>query len=97
MSESTPEPAEPYAVMFSRRARRNLHEDLPLEVALAAMETIEGPIAANPHRTGKPSEEPYNSYHSARRGTDRILYRSNEPKRVVEIHSIRHRRDAYRT
>jgi mRNA interferase RelE/StbE len=83
--------------MFSRRARRNLHEDLPLEVALAAMETIEGPIATNPHRVGKPLEEPYDGYHSARRGTYRVLYRINEPKHTVEIHSIRHRRDAYRT
>lgn len=96
MNEGTPGPAEPYTLMFSRRARRNLHEDLPLEVALAAMETIEGPIA-NPHRIGKPLEEPYDGYHSARRGTYRVLYRINESKHTVEIHSIRHRRDAYRT
>ncbi len=27
----------------------------------------------------------------------RIIYRVNEDKHTVEIHSIRHRRDAYRT
>ena len=30
-------------------------------------------------------------------GTYRIIYRINEDKRTVEIHSIRHRRDMYRT
>ena len=33
----------------------------------------------------------------ARRGTYRIIHRIDEAKRVVEIHSIRHRRDAYRS
>lgn len=88
---------EPYTVIFSRQARRNLHEDLPLEVAVAAMATIDGPIAVSPHRVGKPLDEPFDGYLSARRGTYRIIYRINEAKHAVEIHSIRHRRDAYRT
>lgn len=33
----------------------------------------------------------------ARRDTYRIIYQIDEAKRVVEIHSIRHRRDAYRS
>jgi len=66
-------------------------------VALAAMETIEGSIAVNPYRAGKPLEEPFDGYYSARRGTYRIIYRIDEAKHHVEIHSIRHRRDAYRT
>ncbi|HZN17681.1 MAG TPA: type II toxin-antitoxin system RelE/ParE family toxin [Micromonosporaceae bacterium] len=86
----------PYTVTFSRQARRNLHEDLPLGVAIAATETIQRSIAVNPYRVGKPLDEPFDGFHSARRGTYRIIYRINEPKRVVEIHSIRHRRDAYR-
>lgn len=87
----------PYTVIFSRRARLNLHENLPLDVAAAAVETIDGPLTTNPHRIGKPLDEPFDGYHSARRGTYRIIYRINEDKRTVEIHSIRHRRDAYRT
>jgi mRNA interferase RelE/StbE len=86
-----------YTVIFSRQARRNLHENLPLEVAVAAMETIDGPLTTNPHRVGKPLEEPFDGYHSARRGTYRIIYRINEEKHTVEIYSIRHRREAYRT
>ncbi len=84
-----------YSVFFSRQARRNLHENLPLEVAAAAMETIDGPLTINPRRAGKPLDEPFDGYHCARRGTYRIIYRSNEDKHTVEIHSIRHRRDSY--
>ncbi len=85
-----------YTISLSRRARRNLQEDLPLEVAVAATETIQHAIAVNPHRIGKPLDEPFDGYHAARRGTYRIICRIDEAKRVVEIHSIRHRRDVYR-
>jgi mRNA-degrading endonuclease RelE of RelBE toxin-antitoxin system len=51
----------------------------------------------NPHRVGKPLDAPFDGYHSARRGTYRISYRINEDKHTIEIHSIRHRRDSYRT
>jgi len=91
------ENAGPYVVLLSRRARRNLSEDLPVEVAIAATETIQHAIAVNPSRVGKPLDEPFDGYYSARRGTYRIIYRIDEAKHVVEIHSIRHRRDAYRT
>ncbi len=92
-----PEAERPYTVIFSRQARRNLHENLPLDVAAAAMETIDGPLTTSPHRVGKPLDEPFDGYHSARRGTYRIIYRINEDKHTVEIHSVRHRRDSYRT
>jgi mRNA interferase RelE/StbE len=88
---------EPYTVQLSRQVRRNLHEHLPLEVAIAATESTRHAIAVNPYRAGKPLDEPFDGYHSARRGTYRIIYRIDEAKRVVEIHSIRHRRDAYRS
>jgi mRNA-degrading endonuclease RelE of RelBE toxin-antitoxin system len=85
----------PYEVALSRRARRNLHEDLPLEVAAAALETIQRAIASNPHRVGKPLDEPFDGFYSARRGTYRIIYRIDAAKHLVEIHSTRHRRDVY--
>ena len=91
------EASAPYTVIFSRQARRNLHENLPLDVAAAAMATIDGPITTSPHRVGKPLDEPFDGYHVARRGTYRIIYRINEDKHTVEVHSIRHRRDAYHT
>jgi mRNA-degrading endonuclease RelE of RelBE toxin-antitoxin system len=92
-----PREHERYAVALSEQARRNIRENLPLEVALAAMETIEGSIAVNPYRAGKPLDEPFDGYYSARRGTYRVIYRIDEAKHQVEIHSVRHRRDAYRT
>jgi mRNA interferase RelE/StbE len=96
VSGTDPGEHEPYTVTLSGQARRNIHENLPLEVALAAMETIEGSIAVNPYRAGKALEEPYDGYYLARRGTYRIIYRIDDAKHQVEIHSIRHRRDAYR-
>jgi mRNA interferase RelE/StbE len=87
----------PYAVVYTPQARRNLYGSLPLDVATAVIETINGPLTTNPHRVGKPLDEPYDGCHSARRGTYRIIYRINEDKHTVEIHSIRHRREAFRT
>ena len=80
------DPAEhgPYSVSLSGQARRNIREHLPLEVAAAAMETIEGSIAVNPYRAGKPLDEPFDGFYSARRGTYRIVYRIDEAKRLVE-------------
>jgi mRNA interferase RelE/StbE len=97
VTDSGREGGDRYSVVLSGQARRNIHENLPLDVATAAMETIEGSIAVSPYRAGKPLDEPFDGFYSARRGTYRIIYRINEPKHQVEIHSIRHRRDAYRT
>jgi mRNA interferase RelE/StbE len=87
---------EPYAVRLTRTAHRVLHENLPVDVAAAALETIRRAIAVNPRRVGKPLTEPFDGHYAARRGTYRIIYTVDETKRVVEIQSIRHRRDAYR-
>jgi mRNA interferase RelE/StbE len=56
-----------------------------------------GSIAVNPYRAGKPLDETFAGYHSARRGTYRVIYRIDEAKHQVEIHSVRRRRDACRT
>jgi mRNA-degrading endonuclease RelE of RelBE toxin-antitoxin system len=40
---------------------------------------------------------PYEGLHAARRGTYRVLYKIDESKHAIEIRSIRHRADAYRT
>jgi mRNA interferase RelE/StbE len=96
VSGTDPGEYQPYTVTLSGQARRNIRENLPLDVALAAMETIAGSIAANPYRADKALDEPFDGYYSARRGTYRIIYRIDEAKHQVEIHSIRHRRDACR-
>jgi mRNA interferase RelE/StbE len=91
-----PEDDEPYSVTLSGQARRNIKEHLPFDVAAAALETISQSIAVNPFRAGKPLNEPFDGFYSARRGTYRIIYRIDTAKHQVEIHSIRHRRDAHR-
>lgn len=85
-----------WTIRYKPAARRALAEILPLDVAAAAYELISGALADNPHRVGKPLGEPYEGLHSARRGTYRVLYRIDPQAHAVEIHSIRHRRDAYR-
>ena len=83
---------------LSGQARGNIREHLPLEVAAAALETIEGSIAVNPYRAGKPPDEPFDGFYPgpARDLPDRLPYRRGQAPRV-ETYSIRHRRDAYRT
>jgi mRNA interferase RelE/StbE len=86
-----------YTVLLTPPARRALAEQLPPAVAAAAWELITGALADDPWRVGKPLHEPYEGLHAARRGTYRILYKIDEGKHTIEIRSIRHRADAYRT
>ena len=68
---------------------------LPGKIRFAALETILGPLADNPHR-GKPLVGELEGLHSARRGSYRIIYRIIEDETVVLIHRVQHRRDVYR-
>lgn len=70
---------------------------LPAKVATAAYEFITGPLLDDPHRVGKPLEPPMPPAWSARRGTYRILYYLDDTNHEVEVTSIRHRSDAYRS
>ncbi|MFL1376100.1 MULTISPECIES: type II toxin-antitoxin system RelE family toxin [unclassified Nocardiopsis] len=83
-------------VVYKSPAKRSLTEELPEAVAVAAYEFINGPLRENPWRVGKPLEEPFAGLHTARRGTYRVIYKIRPDKDLIEIHSIRHRRDAYR-
>lgn len=87
--------SEDWRVVFTKSARRALEITLPESVAAAAFEFIVGPLAANPHRVGKPLREPLAPLYSARRGEYRILYRIENDRLVIEIITIEHRRDAY--
>ena len=64
-SSRPPGARESCAVLMSGQARRNIRENLPLEVALAAMETIDGSITVNPYRAGNALDEPSDGYDSA--------------------------------
>lgn len=69
---------------------------LPEKVRAAALESILGPIAANPHRLGRPLLGELEGLRSARRGDYRIIYEVLEDEHGVVILRVQHRRDAYR-
>jgi len=64
--------------------------------ATALYEHLAGPVAANPHRLGKPLNVPFEDVLSTRRGDYRALYTVDDPTRVVTVLAVAHRRDAYR-
>ena len=86
-----------YQVTWSRQAGRAVQVDLPEAVAVACIEFILGPLAANPQRVGKALRAPMDGLHAARRGEFRVLYEIQEERVVVHVVTIRHRRDAYRS
>lgn len=84
-----------YRVELTRRARRSLTEELPEPVAAACWEFIVGPLAADPHRVGKPLRDELAGRYAARRGEFRVVYEVHDTIVVVRIIDVRHRRDAY--
>ncbi|MGE9783414.1 type II toxin-antitoxin system RelE family toxin [Janibacter sp. G368] len=88
--------SEPYELVISPTARRQLTHDLPESVAFAAYDLIVGPLLDNPQRVGKQLRPPLADRHSARRGTYRVIYRIDEQRRRVTVVAVVHRADAYR-
>lgn len=86
-----------YDVELARPARRALTDELPVKVATAAWELIDGALRDNPQRLGKPLRAPYSGHWVARRSSYRVRYRIDEDRHVVTILDIRGRADAYRT
>ena len=86
-----------YEVRFTRSARRALTTELPEKVATAAFEFIYTTLAVNPRRLGKQLDPPLFPLYSARRGEYRVIYSIIDAVLVIEIVSVVHRRDAYRT
>ena len=84
-----------YEAKISAAGLRHLNR-LPDKARQAALETIFGPIAENPHRAGKLLGDELEGLRSARRGEYRIIYEIREDEAVVVIHRIQHRRHAYR-
>ncbi len=85
-----------YEVRVSSPARRDLNK-LPEAIAVAALDFMFGPLAANPQRVGKPLTNELTGRWSARRGQYRIVYRIDDARIVVEVIRLAHRRDVYRS
>jgi mRNA interferase RelE/StbE len=58
--------AAPYTIDFTPAARRRL-DKLPLHAAAALYEHLTGPVAENPHRLGKPLDQPFDDVRTTRR------------------------------
>ncbi len=85
-----------YDLEVARPARRALTDELPVAVAAAAWELIDGPLRVNPHRLGKPLRALFAGHWVARRSSYRVRYRIDEDRQVVIVLDIRGRADAYR-
>ncbi len=86
---------ERYELVIAPTARRQLAEQLPEPVAVAAYEFIVATLLENPHRVGKQLRPPLNDRHSARRGTYRLLYRIDDARGLTVV-GVFARADAYR-
>ena len=87
---------EPYDLVPTPPATRALRDKLPEPVAVAVIEFLTTALVGNPHRVGNALRDDLAGIWSARRGTYRVLYRTNEAEREVVVLRIEHRRDVYR-
>lgn len=85
-----------YGVELARPARRALTDELPVAIAAAAWELIDGPLRDDPHRLGKPLRAPFAGHWAARRSSYRVRYRIDEERHIVIVLDVRGRADAYR-
>ena len=92
----TTKPGRQCEIRFQAAARRAIAQQLPEAVATAALEFCAAALAENPHRVGKPRFGPLAGCYGARRGTDPIVYRTDEDSRVVHVLDIGHRSEIYR-
>ena len=86
-----------FELVVSGRARRDLTDRLPAKVAVAAWEFISGPLLEDPHRVGKPLTAPLAPAWAARRGEYRVIYLIDDHQVLVQVVTVQHRRDAYRS
>ncbi|MHA6523535.1 type II toxin-antitoxin system RelE family toxin [Tessaracoccus sp. G1721] len=85
-----------YELVLTPPAVRAVQTELPEAVAAAVIEFMTGPLVENPRRVGKMLRRELQGIWSARRGTYRVLYRTNDRVNEVVVVRIDHRRDVYR-
>ena len=86
----------PWTVRLSASAVRGL-DRLPPRIVPAVVEFLYGALADNPERAGKPLRGTLDGLYGARRGDYRILHEIDSSSRVVLVHRIAGRADAYRS
>jgi mRNA-degrading endonuclease RelE of RelBE toxin-antitoxin system len=85
-----------HAVIWSPTARRKLTDTLPESVAAAVWEFVNGALAEDPRRVGKPLRYDLEGLWSARRGEYRVLYQIDQQTVTVLVVTVDHRRGVYR-
>lgn len=84
-----------YKLIYKPSAIRDLQK-LPRKIVDAVTAFCEGPLLENPHRVGKPLVNKYEGFHTAKRGSYRIVYEIHEQEVVVYVAFVEHRADVYR-
>ena len=84
-----------YTVVLSAAAKRAVEQELAEAFAVAVVEFLFGPLAADPHRVGKPLRFALAGYWSARRGRYRVVYSIHDDEVLVRFVRISHRADVY--
>ncbi|SHN89014.1 mRNA-degrading endonuclease RelE, toxin component of the RelBE toxin-antitoxin system [Geodermatophilus obscurus] len=84
-----------HTVVLSAAAKRAIERDLPERVAVAVVDFLYGPLAADPYRVGKPLRFELAGYRSARRGQYCVVYSIHDDEVLVRVVRISHRADVY--
>jgi mRNA interferase RelE/StbE len=84
-----------YTVVLSASAKGAIERDLPESVAVAVVDFLYGPLAADPYRIGKALRFGLEGYWSARRGQYRVIYSILDDAILVKVVRTSHRADAY--
>jgi mRNA-degrading endonuclease RelE of RelBE toxin-antitoxin system len=69
---------------------------LPGKIAGAIMTYVDGRLAADPRRLGKPLAGDLRALHTARNGDYRVLFRIDDDPPVIWIVHVDHRAHVYR-
>ena len=85
----------PYGVALTPEAQRQLSR-LPEKIVAAVLEGLYGSIARAPLRVSKPLHDELEGLRVARRSEYRVVFRIDEPKHLIVVRRIDHRRDVYR-
>jgi mRNA interferase RelE/StbE len=83
-----------YAVQVARPAEKEI-EDLPSSVLQRLRQKLDG-LASNPRPTGCIKLQGARNRWRVRVGDYRIVYTVDDPRKIVDVVGVRHRRDVYR-
>jgi mRNA-degrading endonuclease RelE of RelBE toxin-antitoxin system len=84
-----------YKLFYAPSAIKNLQK-LPLKIVDAVANFCEGPLIENPQRVGKALRGDFEGFHTAKRGSYRVIYKIDDDRVIVEVTYIEHRSSVYR-